>query len=394
MILPSIPDNETQRLAELHESGLLDSMPEQEFNDVALLASQICHTPIALMTLVDSKRQWFKSRVNFEPTETSRDLSFCAHAINRPNDVLVVPDATADPRFSDNPLVTSDPSIRFYAGAPLVTPSGAALGALCVIDRRPRELSSDQEAALRALGRQAMSLVELRRARGDLERAHSTLQLEKSRSDQLLHSIFPEPVAQQLKADVPPECVSRWYSEVTVVFADLEGFWQAARDRTPEQLIDLLNKTFTLLDSVSDQHGLDRLKTIGDMYMGIAGLRDPSATASRCTATAAAEWALDVQREIASFNVTRVPFSVRIGMNTGPVVAGVVGRRKIAYDVWGPTVNLASELQASGVEGTIQVSETTCRKLSDRYLFEPRGEFYVRGIGDVTTYLLKGRKSG
>lgn len=400
MMIPPAPANEATRLAELKQTGLLDSMPEKEFDDLALLASQICGTPIALMTLLDSDRQWFKSRVAFEATETSRDVSFCAHAILRPGDTMVVPDATADPRFRDNPLVLSDPNIRFYAGTPLITDSGSALGTLCVIDRKPRTLSEEQEQALRALGRQAISLVDLRRKRAELEEEHrlrgqllQTLHVEKKRSDQLLESIFPESVAHQLRSDVPPACVAHAYDDVTVFFADIVGFWRAAGNRPPEQLIALLNGAFSLFDHVAEQHGIDRIKTIGDAYMGISGLR-PSATQPggfNC-AVAAAEWALQVQRELATLDAQiNAPFSVRIGMHSGPVVAGVVGKRKLAYDIWGPTVNLASEMESSGVAGGIQVSEQTYKRLADRYAFEPRGEFYVRGQGDVNTYLLKGR---
>lgn len=399
MIVGPIPANEEQRLGELRETGLMDSMPEREFDDLALLASQICQAPIALMTLVDSKRQWFKSRVNLEGDGTPRDVSFCAHAINIPERVFVVPDATADPRFHDNPLVTGNPNIRFYAGMPLVTESGSALGALCVIDHKPRSLMPSQERALEALGRQTMSLIELRKRRVELERAQTTqaelmtkLTVEKRRADKLLFSIFPEPVAELLKADLPPKCVSQAYPEVTLLFAELEGFWQSVRGLKPDHLINRLDQAFTLIDGISDRHGVDRLKTINDTYMGIAGLR-PSAAGHGCTATAAAEWALDVQREITTLESgIGEPFSIRIGISTGPVVAGVVGGRKIAYDVWGPTVSLASEMELSGAPGTIQLSQSTYEKLADRYVFERRGEFYVRELGDVLTYLLKGRK--
>ena len=158
-----LPDNETQRLAILREYNVLDSMPEQAFDDLTLLAAQICQTPITLISLIDEDRQWFKSRVGLNAAETSRDAAFCAHAILNPDEVLEVPDAQLDPRFADNPLVTGDPHIRFYAGAPLVTADGLALGTLCVIDRVPRKLSAEQTAALQALSRTVVARLELRR---------------------------------------------------------------------------------------------------------------------------------------------------------------------------------------------------------------------------------------
>ena len=163
MLRAEPPPNEAERLAELYEYQILDSLSEQAYDDVTFLASQLCDTPIALISLVDKERQWFKSRVGLATTQTPRDVAFCAHAILRPDDVLVVPDAEQDPRFADNPLVTTEPHIRFYAGAPLVSPAGNALGALCVIDRVSRQLTAQQENSLRALSRQVMSHLELRR---------------------------------------------------------------------------------------------------------------------------------------------------------------------------------------------------------------------------------------
>ena len=164
------PDAEAERLAALRRYRILDTQPERGFDDLALLASHICGTPMALITLVDEHRQWFKARVGVPVSETSRAISFCAHAIQQ-RDLFVVPDAREDARFRDNPQVAGDPHIRFYAGAPLVTPDGHALGTLCVVDRTPRTLTPEQVQALEALRRQVESQLELRLNLFDLERA-------------------------------------------------------------------------------------------------------------------------------------------------------------------------------------------------------------------------------
>jgi hypothetical protein len=150
------------RVGALQKYAILDSEPEQAFDDLTFLASYVCRTPIALISLIDEDRQWFKAKVGISATETSRDIAFCSTAIQQA-DVLVVPDAMKDERFCRNPLVVSEPNIRFYAGAPLVNEDGYALGTLCVIDRAPRELGADQEAALKALSRLVLMQMEFRR---------------------------------------------------------------------------------------------------------------------------------------------------------------------------------------------------------------------------------------
>ena len=154
--------NEAGRLKALRQYRILDTDPEQAFDDLTLIASQICGTPIALISLVDEDRQWFKSRVGLEVEETSRSVSFCAHAIHQQG-IFTVADALNDARFRDNPLVQGDPHIRFYAGAPITTQDGYALGTLCVVDYVPRKLTDDQNHALQALERQVAAQLELRR---------------------------------------------------------------------------------------------------------------------------------------------------------------------------------------------------------------------------------------
>ncbi len=163
------PENEAERLRILYQYEILDTLSEQAFDELTELASSICETPIALISLVDEDRQWFKSAVGLNATETSRELSFCGHAILG-DEVLVVPDATADKRFADNELVTGDTHIRSYAGAPLMAPEGAALGSLCVIDRVAREFTEQQKRALEILGRQVVTQIRLRRALENLAR--------------------------------------------------------------------------------------------------------------------------------------------------------------------------------------------------------------------------------
>lgn len=174
---PPLPTDEEDRLKALYSYQLLDTESEQEYDDIVMLAAQICGTPIANISLIDKNRQWLKAKIGLDGRETSRDVAFCAYTIhNKDGGSMVVNDALEDERFAQNPLVTGDPNIRFYAGAPLITPDNFALGALCVIDSEPRQITDEQLKALEALARQVTLKFELRRTSSQLAAANSELQ--------------------------------------------------------------------------------------------------------------------------------------------------------------------------------------------------------------------------
>ena len=162
MATPIPIKNEAARVEALHKYAILDTEPEQAFDDLVLLASFVCKTPMAMISLIDEDRQWFKSKVGISVSETPREIAFCATAIQQP-DVFVVPDTLKDERYRNNPLVVSEPNVRFYAGAPLIDEDGNALGTICVVDRVPREFVPDQQAALKALSRLVLAQLEFRR---------------------------------------------------------------------------------------------------------------------------------------------------------------------------------------------------------------------------------------
>jgi anti-sigma regulatory factor (Ser/Thr protein kinase) len=214
--------NEKARLQALHQYKILDTDPEKAFDDLTILAAHICETPVALISLIDSERQWFKSRVGIDVTETPREVSFCAVAIQQPN-LYIVPDATKDPRFSANPFVVSDPKVRFYAGAPFSSSDGHPLGTLCVVDVVPRQLTPSQENALLALSRQVQAQFELRknlmdlrsaleeRDRAEAERDRTIVNLQQALDHvQRLSGLLPACSACKLDVTIPanPNAIS------------------------------------------------------------------------------------------------------------------------------------------------------------------------------------------
>ena len=223
------------------------------------------------------------------------------------------------------------------------------------------------------------------RARRALGREHRLLVAEQDRSERLLLNVLPAPVADRLKQD--EAVIADRFPEVTVLFADLVGFTRSSDQSSPERVVQVLNDLFTAFDRLARRHGLEKIKTIGDAYMVAGGLPEPRPD----HAQAVAEMALAMREEASRHaDPAGQPLQVRIGIDTGPVVAGVIGQNKFSYDLWGDTVNTASRMESQGVEGCIQVTERTYRRLKDRYRFQRRGPIQVKGKGELVTYLLLG----
>ncbi|MEG3971453.1 adenylate/guanylate cyclase domain-containing protein [Microcoleus sp. T2B6] len=270
-----------------------------------------------------------------------------------------------------------------WANKPLFDAAGKFAGMLAIgtdiTDRRRAEM------ALYKLNEELEFRVEERT--NALNDTLSALQVQQEQSERLLLNILPEEIASRLKRG--DSTIADTFADVTVLFADIVGFTQLSSRVSPTQLVALLNDIFSTFDNLAERHGLEKIKTIGDAYMVVGGLPIPRPD----HAEAIAEMAIDMLQAITDFSDThKQDFSIRIGINTGPVVAGVIGIKKFIYDLWGDTVNTASRMESHGKPGSIQVTETTYQELREKYFFENRGAIEVKGKGEMTTYLLQGRK--
>lgn len=226
----------------------------------------------------------------------------------------------------------------------------------------------------------------VRERTAQLQETNVQLLKEQEKSDRLLLNILPEAIAARLKDG--QSSIAEGFAEVTILFADIVGFTVLSEQRSPEELVDFLNEIFSAFDYLTEKYGLEKIKTIGDAYMVVGGLPNPSTN----HAESIAEMALDMQDELAKFNAKHhAAIKIRIGINTGPAIAGVIGTKKFIYDLWGDAVNTASRMESHGIAGAIQVTQSTYDILRNKYLFEDRGIIHVKGKGDMNTYLLAGR---
>jgi class 3 adenylate cyclase len=262
----------------------------------------------------------------------------------------------------------------WFAGAPIVY--------FALVDQALPPDSLPNVALLAAV----LLLGEAVRNRRALDREHRLLLAEQERSERLLLNVLPAPIAARLKqAD---GVIADEFPEVTVLFADIVDFTVRSQASTPEQVVQVLDDLFSAFDELARQRGLEKIKTIGDAYMVVGGLPEPRPD----HAGAVAEMALAMREEVARRDDPGGrPLAVRIGIDTGPVVAGVIGRSRFSYDLWGDTVNTASRMESHGVTGCIQVTARTYERLRDDFRFQRRGPIPVKGKGEIVTYFLVGR---
>lgn len=390
-----LASNESDRLVALAHYQVLDTPPEYALDALTELAAEICHCPVAMISLIDERRQWFKSKYGLPAdfTECPREMTVCNATICS-NELMYVPDLAGDSRFRDLPIVAGEPHIRFYCGMPLINREGHALGTLCVVDFDAHELSPSQREAIRRLAQQGMAQLELRRQLlerdtllAEISEARAAADAARERSDRLLHSILPASVAAELKAH---DCVQpRYHESATILFSDFVDFAHQTAGLDPASLVDQLNQNFARFDQIVTQNRIETLKTIGDAYMCAGGLPEPN----RTHAVDACLAALQMQKFLRDANRRRellrlATWRLRIGINTGSVVAGLVGTRRLTYDVWGNTVNAAQRLEEACDPGLVNIGGITFHHVSALFETTARGSIEVKHMGSLDMYFL------
>lgn len=395
-----VPDNDAERASAVERYRILESAPELAYDDIVEIAARICGTKVSYIGFFDRHRLWLKAKYGLPATfhERPREMTLCSPTLLQ-NDLVVVPDLQQHERYRDLPSVKGPPHARFYCGMPLINPEGYALGTVCVVDLEPRELEPWKQDLLRRLARQIMGHLELRRklveideAKRDLESAYAALQAEKARGDGLLANMLPAAIAEQLRND--EDVAPRFYDSATVLFADFKDFTRLAETLEPRIVVDQLDDFFGLFDEIVEAHRMEKLKTIGDAYMCVGGLPESNEThpVDACLA------ALEIADRLARINDQRqaiglAPWELRIGLHSGPVMAGLVGQKRATYDVWGDAVNIAARMQETGEPGRINISQATFDRVSNVFDCEARGSVEVKNKGAVTMHFLNGIKA-
>ncbi|TCL72653.1 adenylate/guanylate cyclase domain-containing protein [Rhizobium sp. BK251] len=383
-----LPENEAERLSALEAYAVYGTEPEAGFDDLTELAALIAGTPISMVNIVGDTKVWLKSRHGVPPgiEEVPRGGVCCGYAISRA-DMLVVPDTHDDNRFKALPFIATEPFLRFYAGMPLIDSGGHALGTICIMDLVPRELTFEAAEGIRRLARQTIAQLELRLKLIEVQRSQQELAAEKQRADSLILNILPNKIAAELieRGAVEP----RHHPSTTILFTDFVDFTKSAAELSPRELIDDLDMYFTEFDGIIARHGLEKVKTIGDSYMCAGGLMlGRKDHAVRCCLAA-----LEMQRFVVASNqrlaaVGQMPWHARVGLHSGSVVSGVVGRKKFSYDVWGDAVNIAARMENAGELDRVNISESTYQHVKLYFDCTPRGALDVKNKGKMTMYFL------
>lgn len=394
---------EKERLASLYELEVLDTEPDAEYDRIAKVAAHICEAPIALISLIDRDRLWFKSKVGWNDREAPREF-FCSYAI-KGDTILEVPDTLADERFRNLPLVTGYPNIRFYAGAPLISIDGKKLGTLCVMGREPKRLSEEQLECLDTLARQIVVQMELKKQKQQLQQLNAgllnDLQQRIEQKDKILklfsRFVPPEVIAQHLHSNTPGfnDAELKYCS---ILFCDIRGYTSLVEHLPPRNAVAILNTFYTVMSDVIKTFSGVVVQYVGDEIFAIFGEPFSFPQFERN----AVFCALEMMNQLNNVNQLCKPYidqplKIGIGINAGEVITGTLGSdEKIEFCVTGDNVNTAKRIESltKDYPNTILISETVYEEVRDLVEVKAWEPITVKGKSQpLQIYEVAGKKS-
>lgn len=378
-----LPWNEEVRLQSLESLHILDTPSEERYDRIVRLIQQIFEVPIAYIALIEKDRQWYKSKVGMDLQETPRSLSLCSHTVLQKKP-LIIPDTRTHPISKNHPAVLGEPHICFYAGRPLMPDGKHPIGSLCLIDMKCRELTQSQIEIMGTFAKlieREMNLVDVVESQEKLIQSQKNLSREQKKSDSLIRNIFPAFVMDEIRDKGTVR--AKEHEKIFVLFSDFVDFTRLGEMMDPEELVGELSICFSAFDDICDKTGVEKLKTIGDGYFCVTGLHElnPSDSAARLLECAFQMREFISQRWEDKVMNDQLYWDLRIGLHCGKAIAGIVGKRKFSYDVWGDTVNTAARIESVCSPGKITASKDFVGFINNPIIARPLGLTALKGKG-------------
>jgi len=382
-----IPENEEKRIKSLYSYQILDTYREETYDDISEMAAWLSGCPVAYIGLMDQKRQWLKSsyRLPNQYFDIPRELTFCAYTILE-NDAVVIENTLENERFKNHPSVTGEAHIRFYCGIPLINKDKFAIGTLCVLGFEPRTISDETIDLLKKISQLVMYQLELHKSLSILNELKKDQEIEKTKYNDLLLNILPESVADELKKN--KKVLPKYKESATLIFAKFNDKNDGAKE--PIRMVEDLNLYVSAYDEINSRLDIEKIKTVGNVYMAACGVPD----VDRAHIFKSCISALNLKHYMTKINnhkkkIHMVSCELSIGIYSGPVITGVVGKSKFTYDLWGDSVNCAKRILESSENDEILVSEQIAFKAKEYFEFQEKGVGEVKHMPPIKMHYLK-----
>lgn len=381
-----LPQNEDLRIESLESYSILDSQREDSFDDITEMAAEITGCQAAFIGFIDQSRQWLKStyRIPSHLVEIPREVSFCTHTILNKGP-LIIEDTLANDTFKDYESVKKEPGIRFYCGLPIINKAGYPLGTLCVIDTKPNTILVKNIQHLEHFVDLILYQLELRKSLNHLYQLESEYETECQKYDSLLTSTLPESIAQELKQS--KNVIPRYYESSTISFVNFQPVHGKSQDPIGE--VKEINQFVTAFDEINEFHEIEKIKTIANTYMSVSGvpLKNRNHRFKVCLgALNLRNYFNKLTKQNNKLGLKTATFSA--GIHTSSTIAGVVGKSKFTFDLWGDAVNITKRILENTEAGQISVSEQTAAKLFDYFLFENKRKIPAKNMNDIQVFSL------